>query len=27
VRYRLGLGAAVALDAIWGRYREKHLGG
>jgi NAD-dependent deacetylase len=24
VQYRLGLGAAVALDAIWTRYREKH---
>jgi NAD-dependent deacetylase len=24
VRYRLTLGAAVALDAIWKRYHEKH---
>jgi NAD-dependent deacetylase len=24
VRYRLALGAAQALDAIWERYREKH---
>jgi NAD-dependent deacetylase len=24
VRYRLALGAAVALDAIWTRYKEKH---
>jgi NAD-dependent deacetylase len=24
VRYRLGLGAAVALDAIWKRFQEKH---
>jgi hypothetical protein len=23
VRYRLGLSAAVALDAIWTRYHEK----
>jgi NAD-dependent deacetylase len=25
VRYRLALGAAVALDAIWTRYKEKHV--
>src|SRR5262249_2733288 len=24
VRYRLGMGAAVALDAIWRRYLERH---
>jgi NAD-dependent deacetylase len=24
VRYRLALGAAVALDAIWSRYKERH---
>jgi NAD-dependent deacetylase len=27
VRYRLALGASVALDAIWTRYTEKHLSG